>query len=516
LLLLLGEALVAGGRTSEAVDLYRSLIDRPDLGVSERVEALRMLGRSHFMAGDVMHGRARLVEAAAAAGSERPHLAVQAVLDQSRAAWLTGGPVAALSVLEQAREMATGLDDAVRAETEAAWGFVAFASGDPAGLDAAFAAGGAAQAEDSLVMRDLWWNWGIRRNRGRAAKYAERFEESEFVFGTMFAAAERSGSPHAIVSLAAHHADTVARQGRLEEALGFARAAAALGELAPMADAFAYAVHALLLWQVGRPEESEIYCRRAEKAATDGGQWFPRLRVLHLRALYSDLDGACGLYTQLADETALLGIGEPCLVPWARHAMVAHQRAGDLDQAERVLRWVAGCAERLPCRWPRIAVHAGRACLAEARGEDDLAEAEFRGALALHEEVRLPIERIETLLCFGGFLRRCGRLNEAREALRDALATADTIGARWLAQRVEAELAVAGGRRRRRDASALELTAQEQRVARLAATGRSCAEIAAELSLSMRTIETHLGRIYAKLGVHSQRELMIKRSQSAS
>jgi DNA-binding CsgD family transcriptional regulator len=520
LLLLLGEALVAGGRTSEAVDLYRTLIDRPDLRVTERVEALRMLGRALFMAGDVVHGRARLVEAATAAGSERPHLAVQAVLDQSRAAWLTGGPVAALSVLEQARDMAAGLDDAVRTETEAAWGFVAFASGDPAGLDAVLAAGGAAQAEDAVVLRDLWWNWGTRRNRGRAAKYAERFEESEIVFGAMFAQAERSGSPHAIVSLAAHHADTVARQGRLEEAMGFASGATVLGELAPMADAFAYAVHALLLWHLGRPEESETHCRRAEEAATDRGQWFPRLRVLHLGALQSvhrgDLDRACGLYTQLADETARLGIGEPCLVPWARHAMVAHQRAGDLEQAERVLRWVAGCAERLPCRWPRIAAHAGRAFLAEARGEDDLAEAEFRRALTLHDEVQLPIERVETLLEFGGFLRRCGRLSEARGALRDALATADSIGARWLAQRVEAELAVAGGRRRRRDASARDLTAQEQRVARLAAAGHSCAEIAAELSLSMRTIETHLGRIYAKLGVHSQRELMVKRSQSAT
>jgi DNA-binding CsgD family transcriptional regulator len=420
----------------------------------------------------------------------------------------------------QARDMAVGLDEGVRTETEAAWGFVAFVSGDPAGLGAALAAGGAAQTDDAAVMRDLWWNWGTRRNRGRAAKYAERFDEAESVFGTIFPQAERSGSPHAIVSLAAHHADTLARQGRLEEALRLASGATALGELAPMAEAFAYAVHALVLWHLGRPEESETYCRRAEEAATDRGQWFPALRVLHLRALRSahggDVEGVCGFYRRLADETARLGIGEPCLVPWARHAVVAHQRAGDIEQADRILTWVAGCAERLPCRWPRIAAHAGRANLAEARGEDDVAEAEFRRALALHEEVQLPLEQVETLLEYGGFLRRCGRLNDARGALRGALATAEAIGARWLAQAVEAELAVAGGRRRRREASARELTAQEERVARLAAAGHSCAEMAAELSLSMRTIETHLGRIYAKLGVHSQRELMVKRSQSES
>jgi DNA-binding CsgD family transcriptional regulator len=520
LLILLGEALVAGGRTSEAVDVYKALIDRPDLGATERVEALRMLGRSLFMAGDAVNGRACFDAAATTAGTDRPQLAVKALLDQSRAAWLTGGPVAALAAMGQARTVAAGLVEAERTETDAAWGFVAFASGDPGGLAAALAAGGAPHAGDAVINRDLWWNWGTRRNSGRAAKYAERFEESESVFGAMFAQAQRSGSPHAIVSLAAHHADTVARQGRLQEALGFAEEAAALGDLAPLADAFAYAVHALVLWHVGRPEESETSCRRAEEAATGRDQWFPLLRVMHLQALRrahgGDLDGACRLYAQLADETARLGIGEPCLVPWARHAVVAHQRAGDLEQAERVVRWVAGCAERLPCRWPRIAAHAGRASIATAQGEDDLAEAEFRRALALHQEVQLPIERIETLQEYGGFLRRCGRLTEAREALRDALATADTIGARWLAQSVEAELAVAGGRRRRRDPSARDLTAQEQRVARLAAAGHSCAEMAAELSLSMRTVETHLGRIYAKLGVHSQRELMVKRSQSAS
>ncbi|MDQ3897308.1 MAG: helix-turn-helix transcriptional regulator, partial [Actinomycetota bacterium] len=73
---------------------------------------------------------------------------------------------------------------------------------------------------------------------------------------------------------------------------------------------------------------------------------------------------------------------------------------------------------------------------------------------------------------------------------------------------VQAELTVAGGRRRRRSAPPEELTAQERRVADLAVAGRSSAEIASHLSLSVRTIETHLGRIYAKLGIHSQRELM--------
>lgn len=519
LLLLLGEARLAGGQGAEAARIYEMLIERSDLPAIARVEALRMLGRAMFITGQGARGTHRFEEAVAAAGTDRPALAVQAVLDHSRAAWLTGGPVAALLAMDRARDIAQGLDESVRMEVEAARGFVAFVAGDPTGLEAAIAAGRWAERHDAAIVRDLWWNWGTRRNSGRAAKYAERFDESESVFAAMFAQAEHIGSPQAIVSLAAHHADTLSRQGRLVEALRFATRAAALAELTPMADAFAYVVKALLLLHMGRLRESEMYCLRAEGAARVRGQWLPLLRVWHLRALRcvheGDLGQACDLYTHLADETARLGIGEPCLVPWARNAVVAHLRAGHVDEAERVVTWVGGCAERLPCRWPRIAAGAGRASLAERRGDDDVADAEFRGALALHPEVELPIERVETLLQFGGFLRRSGRLHEARDTLREALAAAESTGARRLAQSVHAELAVAGGRRRKHHAAPESLTAQEQRVARLAAAGRGSLEIARQLSLSVRTIETHLGRIYAKLGVHSQRELMARRIDAA-
>ena len=74
---------------------------------------------------------------------------------------------------------------------------------------------------------------------------------------------------------------------------------------------------------------------------------------------------------------------------------------------------------------------------------------------------------------------------------------------------------MARGRRRPRE-SPDSLTPQEQRVAELAGAGRSCREIASQLSLSIRTIETHLHRIYAKLGIHSQRALMAMANSAAA
>jgi DNA-binding CsgD family transcriptional regulator len=196
---------------------------------------------------------------------------------------------------------------------------------------------------------------------------------------------------------------------------------------------------------------------------------------------------------------------------WARHAIVSHLRAGRTGDAERVLGWLDRCASRLPCRWPRIAALAGRAGLAEAGGDPQAAQDAFTEALALHDGLELPLERIETLLEFGTFLRRIGSSARARPLLAEAVAAAEAVGAHWLAGQAHQELAASGGRRRRRREMSDRLTPQERRVFELAAEGLSNDAIASRLRVSAGTIKTHLEHIYAKLGVHSRRELMLRR-----
>ena len=60
------------------------------------------------------------------------------------------------------------------------------------------------------------------------------------------------------------------------------------------------------------------------------------------------------------------------------------------------------------------------------------------------------------------------------------------------------------------------LTASELRIARMVAAGATNNEIAAWLFVSPKTIETHLGRVYRKLGVRTRTELaaLLARNES--
>ena len=79
---------------------------------------------------------------------------------------------------------------------------------------------------------------------------------------------------------------------------------------------------------------------------------------------------------------------------------------------------------------------------------------------------------------------------------------AHRCGARGLAERAAEELRATGARPRRHAQTGRDaLTASERRVAALAAAGRSNREIAQELFVTVATVETHLRRVYRKLGV---------------
>ena len=97
---------------------------------------------------------------------------------------------------------------------------------------------------------------------------------------------------------------------------------------------------------------------------------------------------------------------------------------------------------------------------------------------------------------------------DARAELRAAHDMLDAMGMEAFAERARRELLATGETVRRRTARPRhQLTAQEAHIARLAVDGQTNPEIAAQLFISARTVEWHLHKIFAKLGVGSRREL---------
>jgi DNA-binding CsgD family transcriptional regulator len=108
-------------------------------------------------------------------------------------------------------------------------------------------------------------------------------------------------------------------------------------------------------------------------------------------------------------------------------------------------------------------------------------------------------------LLYEEWLRRENRPGDARTQLRTAHQMLAASGAEAFTERARRELTATGETVRERTASArVELTAQERQIARRARDGNTNSEIGAELFLSPRTVEWHLGKVFAKLGISSR------------
>jgi DNA-binding CsgD family transcriptional regulator len=118
------------------------------------------------------------------------------------------------------------------------------------------------------------------------------------------------------------------------------------------------------------------------------------------------------------------------------------------------------------------------------------------------------LEYARTLTELGAALRRANRRADARGVLVDGLDLARSCSATALAERAGTELRAAGGPARDATGSGTQrLTVSERRVAELAAKGHNNPKIAQLLFVTRKTVETHLGHIYAKLDIAGRAEL---------
>ena len=511
LLVALSEALLEAGRSTEGASTIEQVLEA-DVSPQQRVAALTMLSRAHFGMGDFERAGDALSSAVAIAERECPEAAVLPLCRHADAVMMTAGPAAALASAVRARELARGQRQPLQSRAAAKWGMMAYFCGDPSGLTIAKSEGqhllDASQAEVAADNRA--GGSGVLVPYACVAAAAEHFAEAERAFRVGIDEAERDGAVTGAAALGVPYGLMLLRT-RLVDSVAVADRLLAVADLVPLAEAFARTVRSYAFLEQGEEDRSASEWDRAHAGVAASGMWMGRCWLDHVHGLRLLRHGlfaeASEVYAEVEERYRRLGVGEPCIVPFARHAVVAHVHAGRIADAERVIDWLDERAAHLPCRWPAAAGAAGKALLALRRGDGAAADEGYRTALKHLDGVPLPLEQAELMIEQGSMLRRDGRPLDARESLRRAAEVAESVGAKWLARRAMEELAAAGGRRRLRR-GAQELTPQEQRIARLAATGASDRDIATHLVVSVRTVRTHLEHIYSKLGIHSRRELM--------
>ena len=190
---------------------------------------------------------------------------------------------------------------------------------------------------------------------------------------------------------------------------------------------------------------------------------------------------------------------------WALTELVeAAARAGEEAMAADALGRLVERTSAASTTWSLGVEASARALM--ANGPD--AEALHREALSRLAETSIGVHLGRAQLLYGEWLRRENRRVDARAPLRAARDRFVAMGADRFAARANRELLATGGKARKRDVSSTrQLTPQESRIAQLACGGATNPEIAGQLFVSPRTVEYHLGKVFAKLAITSRTEL---------
>ena len=261
----------------------------------------------------------------------------------------------------------------------------------------------------------------------------------------------------------------------------------------------------LWLWsRQGREAETAALIDATVAAASGGGAWIGAMSALWSAAV---------LYNGLARyEEALAAAREVALTaidPW--HSMYvlpelveSAARVGEWDLAHDALARLAETSQPAGNDFGLGLEARCRALVSDGVAAEQL----YRESLARLDQAGVRTELARSHLVFGEWLRREGRRVDAREQLRTAYDLFTTIGMDAFADRARGELLATGEKVRKRGPDTRnELTPQEEQIARLARDGLSNPEIGAQLFISAKTVEWHLGKVFTKLGIRSRRQL---------
>ncbi|WP_127554367.1 LuxR family transcriptional regulator [Actinoplanes sp. OR16] len=253
-----------------------------------------------------------------------------------------------------------------------------------------------------------------------------------------------------------------------------------------------------------RGRSPELIDSLEAEARAGGAGWLLGVAGYSRAVLHNGLGNYAAALAAAREAT---GFDDLAVVQWGLVELVeAAARTGDGVVAAEARERLSERTKSIGTAWAR-----GTQALADALAAPSSSagiEDHYRTAVEELGATRLSLQLARARLLFGEWLRRENRRSDAREQLRAAHEAFVAMGAEGFADRAGRELLATGETVRKRSSGVREeLTSQEEQIARLAAAGRTNPEIGATLFLSPRTVEWHLRKVFAKLGVTSRREL---------
>jgi len=261
-----------------------------------------------------------------------------------------------------------------------------------------------------------------------------------------------------------------------------------------------------------RRSESVARLQRTAGAARYGV--FPALAAAHLAQAHGDPGR---ILTALAPVTAQPALFAQCQLWWRPLYAEALIEVGRLAAAREVLTALVTSVD--PESLPAAVMARLEARFAAAEGDPAVAIDLLTRAVEHPSEADSPFSLAELEHDFGRLLLTVRRRRSAIRWLRSAHERYVDLGAQPFAQRCLRQLTDSGVRSlvaaadgeepgaEPADRSLAALTSQEHRIAELAAEGKTNQQIARVLFVSAKTVEYHLGNIFAKLGIPSRRQL---------
>ena len=340
-----------------------------------------------------------------------------------------------------------------------------------------------------------------------------RHEEARSGFAEILRASVEAGDDLALPVLHSYMGSLEVRACRFEEGRrrveeGLAVATASMPAFLPMLTNILVSIDAHVgdaTQALQRSEEVRAMLPTLEDPSQEATWSVGRLAAL---VAAGRLEDAYELSVRTRELVGRLGMRHPADPMIAPTILGVLTETGRLDEAEAYLADVRTRAEKIDLHAFLAELVRHEVTLTAARGDVEAAMAMVGDMIAGLDDlppgmVVQPVERARAWWAAGRVYRRGRMRRQATDALEKALEIFEQIGCKGRAELVVADLERAGGRRNH----ATTLTQTELAVARAAAAGRRNAEIAEQLFMSVKTVESLLTRCYRKLGIRSRVEL---------